>query len=76
MTLDKAKLNRNYKISAIKIDDVLVQTRCFQFGMNLGATIKVKRRAPIFKDPLLIEVDGCQVAISKDHAIAIEVEEV
>ena len=74
MTLDLANINQTYRISSLNIDDQEVLTRMAQFGLNQGAVVRLMRRAPLFNDPLLIEVGGGQIVISKDQAKAIGIE--
>lgn len=74
MTLETAETNRDYKVLSITNLDEQMKTRLFQFGINPGAIIKIKRKAPLFRDPLLLQVGQAQIVISKDHARNIEVE--
>ena len=43
--------------------------------LNPGARIMLKRKAPLFFDPLLVQVELSQFALSKNEAKAIEVGE-
>ena len=76
MTLDKAKKNISYTIEALELEDEYLQARLVHFGFCPGVEVRVKRWAPIFKDPLLVEVDGSQIMISRDHAKFLRITEV
>jgi Fe2+ transport system protein FeoA len=43
-------------------------------GFVNGATIEVKKKAPLFKEPLLVEVRGRLIALSKAEAELVSVE--
>lgn len=47
--------------------------RLMQYGFIEGTKLKVLRKAPVFKDPMLIELRGSQIVISKDEASCIQV---
>lgn len=76
MTLDQAKPNHCYILEAFEVDDEYLQARLIHFGFTPGIKITLKRRAPIFKDPLLVDVDGSQIMISRSQAKLLSVKEV
>lgn len=43
-------------------------------GIMDGETIRIVKKAPLFKEPLLIEVRGRSVALSFDEAALVQVE--
>jgi Fe2+ transport system protein FeoA len=76
MNLSKSIKNKNYKIINIDAPDADLKGRFFQLGFNPGATIVLKRKAPFFSDPLLFEIGESQIALTKQEASYILVEEV
>jgi Fe2+ transport system protein FeoA len=76
MNLSNSIKNKNYKILNIDAPDDLIKSRFIQLGFNLGSIILLKRKAPFFGDPLLIEVGESQIALTKVEASYILVEEV
>lgn len=51
-----------------------IESRLMHMGFIFGETIKVTRKAPLFKEPLLVEVRGRSVALSLEEAGLVEVE--
>lgn len=76
MTLAKSKKNQTYKIVTIEAPDESTKNRFFQLGFNPGNTLTLKRKAPLFGDPLLFEIEDSQIALTKLEASYIKVEEV
>ena len=76
MKLSKSVKNQKYKIINIDAPDADLRSRFFQLGFNPGASILLKRKAPIFSDPLLFEIGESQIALTKQEASYILVEEV
>lgn len=50
--------------------------RLMQYGFVEGAQIKVLRKAPLFKDPILVEIRGSQVVLGSEEANLINVKEI
>jgi Fe2+ transport system protein FeoA len=51
-----------------------VESRLMLLGFLSGETIRVTKKAPLFEEPLLVEVRGRKIALSKDEAQIIKVE--
>jgi Fe2+ transport system protein FeoA len=51
-----------------------LESRLMHLGFFYGEKIKITHRAPLFKEPFLIEVRGRSVALSKDEAALVSVE--
>lgn len=75
MTLDQAKLNHSYIIKQLSSVDDEMAAKLNQCGFFIGARVVLKRKAPIFRDPLLVEVEGSQIVLAKEHAKNIDVEQ-
>lgn len=51
-----------------------VESRLMHLGFSDGQTIIVKKKAPLFQEPILVEVRGRSVALSLSEAMLVEVE--
>lgn len=51
-----------------------IESRLMHLGFIDGETIQVTKKAPLFKEPLLVEVRGRSVALSFSEAELIRVE--
>lgn len=51
-----------------------IESRLMHLGFIDGETIRVTKKAPLFKEPLLVEVRGRSVALSFSEAELIQVE--
>ena len=51
-----------------------LESRLMHLGFLDGEAIKVIKKAPLFKEPLLVEVRGRSVALSFDEAELVRVE--
>lgn len=78
MKLNQAIRNIPYRITSIHSDETnsFVIKKLFQLGIMEGAEIKLKRKAPLFGDPLLFDIGGFQVAFTKKEASYISIEQV
>ena len=74
MTLADSKINISYKIKDICAPSQNIENRFFQLGFTLGTSLILKRKAPIFGDPLLFEVGHAQIALTKSEASYVKVE--
>lgn len=78
MTINEAPLNRKLTVLSFSDTDERdisdLESRLMQLGFLSGHTIKVTRKAPLFKEPLLIEVRGRHVALSREEAALVKVE--
>jgi Fe2+ transport system protein FeoA len=75
MTLSDAKNKINYTISSVDLtplDDTSV-SRLLHFGFIEGESIKLVTKVPIFKEPLLVEIRGSQIALTKREANLIKI---
>jgi Fe2+ transport system protein FeoA len=75
MTLLNATKNQTYLISSISECDEAIKSRFFQLGFIPGRQILLRRKAPLFGDPLLIEIDDSQVALTKTEANLIQIQQ-
>lgn len=73
MNLSQLIKNRVYIISKIKDAQEQLYKRYFQLGIVPGAEIVLRRKAPIFKDPIIFQVEGGQVVLTKAEAEMVEV---
>jgi ferrous iron transport protein A len=69
-SLDKTYPGFNYYITQVleSLDDEMMDARFKQLGFVPGVQIKFISRAPILSEPLLVEIRGTQVALSKYEA--------
>ncbi|MBT4791600.1 MAG: ferrous iron transport protein A [Halobacteriovoraceae bacterium] len=74
MLLDDAQIKQDYQVVGVNYPDEKVLARLYQLGIVPGEMIKLIRKAPIFKDPLLFEISGVQVAITTSMAKNITIE--
>ena len=78
MTINQAPLLKRLIITAIatkNVEDISdIESRLMHLGFVNGATIEVKKKAPLFKEPLLVEVRGRLIALSKAEAELVSVE--
>ncbi len=58
--------------SQAEISDL--QSRLMHLGFFAGETIRITHRAPLFKEPFLVEVRGRLVALTRSEASLVEVE--
>ncbi len=68
MTLERAQKNKWYRIQSISNDDPNTFSRFSRLGLYPGSKIMLKRKAPIFSDPLLVQVDESLIAMTKSEA--------
>ena len=78
MTINQAPLLKGLTITAFEkknVEDISdIESRLMHLGFVDGAKIVVKRKAPFFKEPLLVEVRGRLIALSKAEAELVTVE--
>lgn len=75
MNLSQVIKNRAYIISKINNADEHMLKRYFQLGIVPGAEIILRRKAPIFKDPIVFQVEQSQIVLTKKEASLVEVHE-
>jgi len=68
MKLSEALKNLTYTISNITCDDGDLLARLHALGFTPGTQLMIKRWAPIFRDPILVQLGDSQIAISKTEA--------
>ena len=73
MNLSQLIKNRTYIISKINDADEHVLNRYFQLGIVPGVEIILKRKAPIFRDPIIFQIDDTQIVLTKVEAQLVEV---
>lgn len=77
MTLNQAPMNTTLTISSStyqeseNISDIA--SRLMHLGFIDGEKIKVTRKAPLFREPLLVEVRGRSIALSFAEAELVQV---
>jgi Fe2+ transport system protein FeoA len=76
MKLIEATLKQQYTIENLNSDDEVLLRRFFQLGIYPGVKITMLRKAPVFRDPIIFEIDDrMQVAMTKVEASLVEVVE-
>jgi len=75
MTLTEAQNQIDYTISQVDLDDLddTSISRLLHFGFVEGEKIKLLTKVPIFKEPLLVEIRGSQIALTKREACLIKI---
>lgn len=73
MKLSDIKVNCEFEVGEILTIDEEIVSRFFKLGILPGMKISLKRRAPLFKDPLLFEVDGTHIMLTKTESELIKV---
>ncbi len=51
-----------------------LESRLMHLGFFHGEEIRITHRAPLFREPFLVEVRGRQVALSREEAMLVSVE--
>lgn len=78
MTLNQAPMNTRLIVRSFTIHDERefsdIESRLMHLGFMDGEIIRVTRKAPLFQEPLLVEVRGRSVALSFDEAKLVSVE--
>lgn len=78
MTINEAPLNKKLTVLSFSDEEERnlndIEARLMHLGFLAGHTIRITRRAPLFKEPMLIEVRGRLVALSREEAMLVTVE--
>lgn len=78
MTINQAPLLKKLIVRSFNIEEIRelseVESRLMHLGFLDGETIRVMKKAPLFKEPLLVEVRGRSVALSFAEAELVKVE--
>ncbi|MGE3608670.1 MAG: ferrous iron transport protein A [Bacteriovoracaceae bacterium] len=76
--MNMAPLNKILTVKSFAEDCVRelteVESRLMHLGFIHGQTVRITKKAPLFQEPLLVEVRGRLVALSSAEAKLIEVE--
>ncbi|MDP7319544.1 MAG: FeoA family protein [Bacteriovoracaceae bacterium] len=73
MVLSEAKKGQWYIIEEVDTASSHAGSRYYQLGIIAGEKVMLKRCAPIFKDPLLIQISDSQLALTKAEAALIKI---
>lgn len=77
MTLVSAKINGNYRILNVEVDENSpMATRFRQLGFVPEMELRCEALAPLLKNPFLVRIRGMQVALALAEAQMIQVEEI
>jgi Fe2+ transport system protein FeoA len=76
MTLKDAPLQQMLTVSSVGHSELIsdLESRLMHLGFIQGARVAIKKKAPFFQEPLLVEVRGRMVALSADEAALVQVE--
>jgi Fe2+ transport system protein FeoA len=78
MTINQAPMQKNLIVRSFSIQEVRefsdIESRLMHLGFLDGEIIKITKKAPLFKEPLLVEVRGRSVALSFEEAELVRVE--
>lgn len=78
MTLNQAPLNAKLIVHSFHHEDLRdfsdIESRLMHLGFVAGETVKITKKAPLFKEPLLVEVRGRLIALSAKEAELVDVE--
>lgn len=78
MTINQAPLNTRLVVRSFSIHDEGefsdIESRLMHLGFMDGEVIRVTRKAPLFREPLLVEVRGRLIALSREEAALVSVE--
>lgn len=78
MTLADAALHSRLKVLSFPDKDLEelsdMESRLIHLGFHHGGIVKVVKKAPLFKEPYLVEVRGRMIAMTRDEALLISVE--
>ncbi len=77
MTINKAPLNTKLKVHSFAVSDARelsdIESRLMHLGFISGAVVELKKKAPFFEGPYLVEVRGRLIALTKSEAELLEV---
>ncbi len=70
MILTEAQNKISYEITEVDLKDLDENSisKLLHFGFVEGERIKLITKVPIFKEPLLVEIRGSQIALTKREA--------
>lgn len=76
MRLNDAEINHSYIVTHIESVDEIYNSRIGQLGFFPGAEIRLIKKAPFFKDPLLFNLGESQIAMTRQEASHILIEDI
>lgn len=78
MTIIEAPLLKNLIVRSFHESEIRdyseIESRLMLLGFLEGQTVRVTKKAPLFQEPLLVEVRGRMIALSRDEAKLVNVE--
>ena len=78
MTINQAPMKTKLIVRSFPIQEVRefsdIESRLMHLGFMDGAIISIIQKAPLFKEPLLVEVRGRSIALSFDEAELVKVQ--
>ncbi|MCD6245434.1 ferrous iron transport protein A [candidate division WOR-3 bacterium] len=73
-TLSEAEIGKEYRVVELR-GGLNFQRRITAMGLYMGGIVKIVRKAP-FRGPLLVDINSSVVAVGRNIALKIFVEEV
>jgi Fe2+ transport system protein FeoA len=75
MTLADSKINVWYSVEDFHCKDEQLRSRFYKLGIFPGVKVMLKRKAPIFRDPLIFQIDDIQIIMTCAEAQSVKVSE-
>ena len=73
MKLNEASVGSEYIIEEVLSSDESLCSQFYKLGIYPGAVVVMKRKAPLFRDPILYQVGESQIALTKFEASLLKV---
>lgn len=73
MKLSDIEENCEFEVGEILTTNEEIIARFFKLGILPGIKISLRRKAPLFKDPLLFDIEGSQIILTKSESELIKV---
>ncbi len=78
MNISQAPLHQSLVVSSFNPEESYdlneIESRLMHLGFIFGEKIIVKKKAPFFKEPILVEVRGRMIALTNSEASLVKVE--
>lgn len=78
MNISQAPLNQALQVRSFNENESRdlseIESRLMHLGFIYGEKVVVKKKAPIFKEPVLVEVRGRMIALTSSEAALVNVE--
>jgi Fe2+ transport system protein FeoA len=78
MNISEAPIHSSLLVTSFHVEDSRdlseIESRLMHLGFINGAKVTVKKKAPIFKEPILVEVRGRMIALTLSEAALVQVE--